>query len=247
MLADARELEDAHRLPHALDAEGTEILEVEEPFDEIRRLVRHVDASGLGELFHTRGEPDRVPYGCVLHVHVVSDGPDDDFTGVQTDPDGEAQAALAPKLACVQPERFSEVEGRVARAMGVVLVGDGGAEEGHDPVAEELVDRPFEAVNAFREDLEEATEDSAPFFGVEVFGDVHGPLDVREHHGHLLALALEGRPRAEDLLDEVGRGPHVHTGRLVTGLFGGQARAARVTEARAITVVVPAGGALHPT
>jgi hypothetical protein len=45
---------------------------------------------------------------------------------------------------------------RVPGALRVVLVGDWRAEQRHDAVAGVLVHRPFEAVHAVGEDLEEA-------------------------------------------------------------------------------------------
>jgi hypothetical protein len=52
----------------------------------------------------------------------------------------------------------------------VILVSDRRAEEGHDSVAGVLVDRPLEAVNAIREDMEEAVEDLVPLFGIDLLG-----------------------------------------------------------------------------
>jgi hypothetical protein len=49
-------------------------------------------------------------------------------------------------------ELILQLQGRVASAPRVILVGDWSAEEGHDPVTGVLVDRPFESVNTFAED-----------------------------------------------------------------------------------------------
>jgi hypothetical protein len=200
--ADALELEDAHRLPHTLDVERPEILEVEEPAREIRRRLREVRGSGRREVLHPRREADGVPDGGVLHVQIRTDAADHYLAGVQSDPDGEAQALLAAQLPCVQAERVAQVQGRVARAPGVVLVRDRCAEDRHDAVTGVLVDGPFESVDAFREDRVEAVEDPAPILGIDVLGEVHRALHVREHHRHLLALPVE---RALHLADLVGK------------------------------------------
>jgi hypothetical protein len=57
------------------------------------------------------------------------------------------------------------MERRIAGSLRVVLVGDGRAEERHDPVARVLVDGSLEAVDAVRQDLEEAIQDAVPLLG----------------------------------------------------------------------------------
>src|SRR5262249_26704701 len=85
----------------------------------------------------------------------------------------------------------------------MILVRDGRAEERHDAVAGVLVHRPFETVHARGEELEEAIEDVVPVLGIDLLGELHRALHVREEHGHLLALTLERAAGPEDLLGEV--------------------------------------------
>ena len=87
----------------------------------------------------------------------------------------------------------------------VILVGDGRAEERHDPVTRELVDRPLEAMDPFGQDLEEAVEEPMPFLRVEPLGELQRVDHVGEEHGDLLPLPLERAAGDEDLLDEVSR------------------------------------------
>src|SRR6266705_7133588 len=98
------------------------------------------------------------------------------------------------------------MERRPAGALRVVLVRDRRPEEGHDPVARVLVHRSLEAVHAVGEDGEEAVEDPVPRLGVHLLGELHRALHVGEEDGHLLALALEGGARGEDLLGEMTGG-----------------------------------------
>ena len=72
----------------------------------------------------------------------------------------------------------------------MVLMGDRGAEQGHDPVAGELVDGALEALDRVGEDREEALHDLAPLLGIVLLGEVHRALDVGEQHGDLLALGV---------------------------------------------------------
>ena len=71
----------------------------------------------------------------------------------------KSRPALAPQLVGVAAQLVAQVQRRVAGPLGVVLVGDGRAEERHDPVAGVLVDRALEAVHAVGQDLEEAVQD----------------------------------------------------------------------------------------
>jgi hypothetical protein len=105
----------------------------------------------------------------------------------------------------VLAERSDQVERGVTAAPRVVLVRDRRPEEGHDAVAAEVVDGAFEAMDARREDLEEAVEHAMPFLGVDLLGELHRVHDVREEHGHVLSLALHGAPLAEDLLGQMCR------------------------------------------
>ena len=95
----------------------------------------------------------------------------------------------------------------------MVLVGDRRAEQGHDPVAGELVDRALEAVDALAEDREEAVHDPPPLLGVALLGELHRAHHVGEQHRHLLALALQGAAAGADLLGEVLRGMRARVGR----------------------------------
>jgi hypothetical protein len=72
----------------------------------------------------------------------------------------------------------------------VVLVGDRRPEDGHDPVAGELVDGSLEALDRFGEDREEALHDLAPFLRVLALGKVHRAAHVGEQHRDLLALGV---------------------------------------------------------
>src|SRR5256885_902734 len=86
-------------------------------------------------------------------------------------------ASRAAQLRRVGGQLRLEVKRRVAGALGVVLVRDRGAEEGHDAVAGELVDRALEPMNALAEDGKEALHDLSPLLGVASLGELH-----RSHH-----------------------------------------------------------------
>jgi hypothetical protein len=156
--------------------------------------------TGLGQLLHALRQADRVSLGRVVHAQVVADLAHDHLARVEAHSRREGKRVRATKLVGVGAQGLAQVEDRQASALGVILVRNGRAEKGHDPVARVLVDRAFEAMNAFRKDREEAIHDLVPFFGVDLFGEVHRALHVGEEHRHLLPLALEGRAGSEDLL-----------------------------------------------
>ena len=80
----------------------------------------------------------------------------------------------------------------VDRALSVVLVGDGGAEQRHDAVAEELVDRALVAVDLVQHQLEGPVHESVDVLGVEPLGERREPRDVDEEDRDLLALPFQG-------------------------------------------------------
>ena len=73
----------------------------------------------------------------------------------------------------------------------MVLVGERGAEERHDPVAHDLVDGALVAVDGFHHALEHGVEELARLLGIAVGEQLHRALQVGEEHGDLLALALQ--------------------------------------------------------
>jgi hypothetical protein len=97
----------------------------------------------------------------------------------------------------------------------VVLVGERGAEERHDPVAHDLVHGALVAVHGFHHPFQHWVEQLARLLGITVGEQLHRALEVGEEHRHLLALALESGLGGEDLLGEVLGG---------VGVWGGKAR-----------------------
>ena len=137
----------------------------------------------------------------------------------------------------------------------MVLVRDRRAEERHDAVAGELVDRALEAVDARGEDGEEAVHDRLPRLGVELLGQLHRALDVGEQDRDLLALAVPDggrrttgrRRRGERRAAAVAEPRARRLRRAARGARDGrgQRRGTRGAEARAVPVAMAAGRAVH--
>ncbi len=142
----------------------------------------------------------------VVHAQVVADRAHHHEAGVEPHPHGRAAPRSPGATAtAVAPERARDPERGQRGAARVVLVGDRRAEERHEPVAEELVDRAFVAMHLGERGLEEAAEEDVHALGAEPLGQRGRADHVAEEHGDRLALALERAAGGEDLLGEVPR------------------------------------------
>ncbi len=132
----------------------------------------------------------RVTGGGVVHPKVVADGADDDRAGVDPDPDVDLGSLL---------DRERGKRG----AACVVLVGDRGAEEGHEAVAEELVDRALVAVDLGEGECEEAVDDPVIFLGASLRRQLGRADDVAEDDAHLFPFALDRAADGENLVTQM--------------------------------------------
>src|SRR4029077_18953222 len=77
-------------------------------------------------------------------------------------------------------QRALDVEGRQYAAFGMVLLGKGCAEEGHDAVAHELRDGSAISVHCLAHQFEARAHDVVRFLGVESLGHAGEAGDVAE-------------------------------------------------------------------
>ena len=176
------------------------------------------DGAGIGELLHPRGQVRRLADRRVVHVQIAADRAHDDFPGVEPYADLDHGRVSALDLVRILLHRLLHAEGGVARPHRMVLVGERGAEQRHDPVAHDLVDGALVVVDGFHHPLEHGVEDLARLLGITVGEQLHGAFQIGEEHGDLLALALQRALRRKDLLREVLGG---------VGLGGGEAAGLR--------------------
>jgi replicative DNA helicase len=85
-------------------------------------------------------------------------------------------------------------------------VGNGGAEQGHDAVAQHLVDGALEAVDGVHHQPKGRIEELLGGFGVEALDKPGRVLEVGEEDGDLFALAFQGVAGGQNLVGEMGRG-----------------------------------------
>ena len=97
-------------------------------------------------------------------------------------------------------------QGGVTGAQGVVFMGNGGAKQGHNAVAQHLVHRALVAVHRVHHAVNGRVEELLGGFGVEVLDELGGVFDVGKQHRDLLAFAFEGSAGGKNLLGQMQRG-----------------------------------------
>jgi hypothetical protein len=85
----------------------------------------------------------------------------------------------------------------------VILVGNGGAKQGHNAIAEHLVHRALEAVHGVHHQAQGGVQELLGGFGIQALNELGGVLDVGKEDGDLFAFACQGGARGEDLVSEM--------------------------------------------
>jgi len=216
----------------ALDLHEPEVLGRERPVGEGEGPLRYLDRPGFGGLLHAGSDVDRIAQRGVLDPEVRPDLADDHQAGVDADPHVDLDAVPGSDGRLRTGHRLDDVEPCPDSPDRVVLVGDRGAEESEDGVAEEAGERPLVAVDRLDEVLEGRVHEVGPVLGIHLFGGRRRSLHVGEEHGDGASLAGHGPTGARRL--ELGE----HLGRdeatqpVVDGRcrLGAQARPAVVAE-----------------
>ena len=139
------------------------------------------DAAVGSELLQPRGDVGGVAERVVALGAVVLVG-QHDRAGVDRDAYEQVDAVAAAQLVAVGGDRRLDRERRAHRALGVVLVPDGRAEEREQPVARELRDRAVEAPDLARDQRDDLVEQELRPLGPEPLADRGRADDVGEKH-----------------------------------------------------------------
>ena len=145
--------------------------------------------SRLGGLLHPRSQVHGVAHCGVLHAQIGPHLPHHHQPGVDAYPHVEVQVPALTDLLAVWLDPFHDSKPGQDRAFGVVLVGNGSAEEGQDRVAHQTRERPLVTVNRRDQVFEGTIHDLGPVFGVYLFRGRGRPLDVAEQDCYHPALA----------------------------------------------------------
>ena len=128
----------------------------------------------------------------------------DDAGGVDADADGEGRSALGGEFGVEGFQGGFHREGGGEGAVGVVAVGHRGAEEGHDRVADKLVDDAAVGFEGGAHAVEVAVEEGEEFGGGELLAEGGEAAEIGEEDGDLAFLATEGGAVAEELGGDLG-------------------------------------------
>ncbi len=199
----ADEVVDLDRRLEPLDRHGAEGLRLHVPLGQPQRVGGDPDATRRGELFHPGGQMRGLADRGVVHVQVAADGAHDHLAGVQADAHSRLDAEVPARILGVAAHRRLQIERGVARAHGVILVGERRAEQRHDAVAHDLVHRALVAVYGVHHPLEHRIEKRAGLLRIAIGQQLHRALEVGEQHRHLLALARQRVSGAEDPLGQM--------------------------------------------
>ncbi len=161
------------------------------------------DAARLGGRLHPGGQVGGIAHGGVVHPQIIPDGAHHHGAGVEPDAHPEIDPVVSLYLLTVGDQGLLNGQGRMAGPLGVIFMGDGRPEQGHDPVAPELADRALEAVDFIHQDPAAAVHDPVDVLRVELLRDGREPGHVGEHDRHQLALPFQGTARGQDLIGQV--------------------------------------------
>jgi hypothetical protein len=110
----------------------------------------------------------RLAYGPVVHGQITADGPDHDLARVQPDSNLHFDAVRAADLLVVALNGLLHGERGIAGPHGIVPMGDGGAKQRHNAIAEHLVDRPLIPMDGRHHPLQHGVEELARFLRIAV-------------------------------------------------------------------------------
>jgi hypothetical protein len=231
-MAGAHQLKHLDRLRQALHRHWPQRGDLDQALHQSQSRRTEADAPRGGRLFHARRQDRGFPDRRVVHMQIVANGPHHHFPRIETHAHAQLQATAAAYLLGVSTHGGLHGQSRVAGAQGVVFVGNGGPEQGHNAIAEDLVHRALKTVHGVHHVLEGRVKELLGGFRVEAADEFRRVLEIDKQHRHLLALPGEGRTGRQDLGGEIERrvglgGRHA---RLWGVEFGGQRRATATAE-----------------
>jgi hypothetical protein len=134
----------------------------------------------------------------VVHVEIISDGPHNNLTGIQSDPNLRLDAVVAQRSFGKDVRRSLHANGGIASAYRMVLKSNGGSEECHDSVAHHLVHCSLIMMDGLHHEVEHGIEDFPGFLGIALSNELHRSLHIGKQNSDELALTRERDFRRED-------------------------------------------------
>ena len=159
--------------------------------DELERPLPEQDLARAGRLFEPGRDVHRVTgrqplAGVSLSGH--------DLAGVDADPRLDRDAVVALEIAVQHGQPLTHLVRRKNRAERVVLVEHGHAENGHDGVSDELLDRSSVSFENGLHLVEVAAHHTAERFRVELFAERCRPRDSANRTVTVFLTSLGSAP-----------------------------------------------------
>jgi hypothetical protein len=136
-------------------------------------------------------------------MQVVANGAHHHLAGVESHAHTQLQPTRAAHVFGIGTHGGLHGQGGIAGTQGVVFVGNGGAKQRHNAIAEHLVDGALEAVHRVHHMVDGRIEELLGGFGVEAPDQLGRVLDVGKQHGDLLTLAFQSGARGKDFLGKI--------------------------------------------
>jgi hypothetical protein len=173
-------LEHLHRVRQPLDRDGTQRLDLDKPCGQPQGLPRGEHRTGLRHLLQARRQVGGLAYRRIVHVQAAVNRPHHHGPSIESDADLHRHPMGALYLVAIVSHSLLHAQRRVAGAHGMVFMGNGGPEEGHNAIPHHLVDGAFVAVYSLDHALQDRVEQLAGLLGVALRQQFHGSLQVRK-------------------------------------------------------------------
>ena len=186
------QLEDLDGFRQPLHRDGSQGRDLHQPLHQPQGVGRQEDAPRGGELFHAGREMRRLAHGRVIHVQIIADRPHHDCAGVEAHAHLHGDAMGAARFLGIGPDGGLHGECRITGPDGMVFMRNGGAEQRHDAIPHDLVDRALVAVHGRHHAFQDGIEELPGLLRITVGQEFHGALQVRKQHRDLLAFPFQG-------------------------------------------------------
>ncbi|MDX2489355.1 MAG: hypothetical protein QNK41_02690 [Desulfosarcina sp.] len=183
----------------AFNSDLTQALKLKIFFYQSIGTVRNKNAPGFRQAFHSRGQIRRIPHCRVIHTKVIADSTHNNRSGVQTDSHLKIQPELRLNLPTVLGQRFLNGKGGMTCPLGMVLMGQGSAEECHHTVPGELINGPFIFMDFLHQNLKAPIHDLMNRFGIQFFRKGSKPGDIGKEYGDQFSFTLKAAPGGQNL------------------------------------------------
>jgi hypothetical protein len=135
-------------------------------------------------------------------MQVMVNGAHYDLPRVEADATLHGQAMGAAHFFGIGAERRLHSERRVTGPESVILMGNRGSKEGHNPVTQYLVHGALIAVHRIHHGMQGGVQELLGGFRIKATDEFQRVFDIRKEYCDVLALAYHGGTGRADFLDQ---------------------------------------------